>query len=371
MTTRLSDIFDLDELERAIEAGLVRRKFHTTAPLAILNYAEKAVFERHWNDVTLACRGLIYNTDTLELVARPMKKFFNFDEMSAQIPHGPCLVAPKMDGSLGVLHHNRYSDEWAIATRGSFVSEQALRGTKIFHEMWDWNSGFMPSVLHTYLFEIVYRENRIVVDYGDLEALVLLEVIDNETGRADLDEFDACDWPVKTERRLIPSFYDTIASDIPAGEEGFVIYWPGADYRVKVKSAEYVELHRLVTGLNERVVWRAFGPDGTGVSLQKFCEPLPDEFHSWVADVVERLSTELLRRLNEVERQFVEITVQLAREGKAERRYFAQLATRSPDAGLLFLRYDGRESALRAKVWDSLRPEGGLNYAKKISEDVA
>ncbi|MDX2149564.1 MAG: hypothetical protein SFV54_02440, partial [Bryobacteraceae bacterium] len=33
------------------------------------------------------------------------------------------------------------------------------------------------------MFEILYPEHRIVVDYGGLEDRVLLDVIDNETGR--------------------------------------------------------------------------------------------------------------------------------------------------------------------------------------------
>ncbi len=34
----------------------------------------------------------------------------------------------------------------------------------------------------TYLFEIIYPENRIVIDYGDSDDLILLSIINNETG---------------------------------------------------------------------------------------------------------------------------------------------------------------------------------------------
>ena len=49
---------------------------------------------------------------------------------------------------------------------------------------------FCPKPGKTYLFEIIYPENRIVVDYGDYKGLVLIDVIDNETGKSDLQEFD-------------------------------------------------------------------------------------------------------------------------------------------------------------------------------------
>jgi RNA ligase len=85
-------------------------------------------------------------------------------------------VFDKMDGSLGILYPT--SQGMAVATRGSFTSEQALKATEILHEKYpewaqityDWfRSNFDANwyeVNYTDLVEIVYPENRIVVDYA-------------------------------------------------------------------------------------------------------------------------------------------------------------------------------------------------------------
>jgi RNA ligase len=56
MGTRISDLFDVAELETLINDGYVRRQVHPSAPLSILNYTEKAQYERVWTDVTRRCR---------------------------------------------------------------------------------------------------------------------------------------------------------------------------------------------------------------------------------------------------------------------------------------------------------------------------
>jgi RNA ligase len=84
--TYLSDVlFDEDPdwllLGEMLDGGYVSRRFHPEFPeLAILNYTEKTAYEGKWNEVTLKSRGLIYNTDTFEVLARPFKKFFNYGQ---------------------------------------------------------------------------------------------------------------------------------------------------------------------------------------------------------------------------------------------------------------------------------------------------
>src|SRR3954453_20958194 len=62
-------------LDQAIADGHVRRQDHPSEPLAILNYTEKTAYEEAWTPVTLTCRGLIYRTDTGEVIARGFGKF--------------------------------------------------------------------------------------------------------------------------------------------------------------------------------------------------------------------------------------------------------------------------------------------------------
>src|SRR5512146_92970 len=127
---RLGDLFDLNLFFEMLLTGYVRRQWSPDAHLAILNYTEKATYERVWNDVTKTCRGLIYDVETAEVRARPFRKFFNYGEPGAELGslYEPASVTNKVDGSLGVLYEG--VDGLAIATRGSFTSDQAVHATE-------------------------------------------------------------------------------------------------------------------------------------------------------------------------------------------------------------------------------------------------
>lgn len=144
------------EIKPHIESGLVSEQSHPENPdIRIFNYTQKCQFSKEWNDVTRACRGLILNVKTGEIVANPFPKFFNYGEVDVKIPAEKPIVIEKMDGSLGILYW-LHGDPY-IATRGSFVSEQALWATKWFRENCDPDKFNQD---YTFLFEIIYPANR-------------------------------------------------------------------------------------------------------------------------------------------------------------------------------------------------------------------
>src|SRR5579885_481968 len=167
---------DVGSLWELVENGYLTGRSHPSADLIIWNYTAKAQYEKHWTEETMMCRGLI-TTSAGEIVARPFPKFFNYEEYEGQIPKEPFTVTEKMDGSLGILYF--VDGKPAIATRGSFTSEQAIRATAILRERYE-HFPFSPH--YTYLFEIIYPGNRIVVDYGKMDDLVLLATIYTKTG---------------------------------------------------------------------------------------------------------------------------------------------------------------------------------------------
>lgn len=156
--------FTAQDLNYAIATGEVRVQTHPEFPeLAIYNYTEETQFRKRWNKVTLACRGLIINTVTREVVARPWEKFFNFGEMNNRIDsYAPVEVTDKLDGSLGILYRQP-DGKLAIATRGSFASDQAVEANKIWSESYSHLD--IPND-YTFLFEILVPWNRIVVSYN-------------------------------------------------------------------------------------------------------------------------------------------------------------------------------------------------------------
>jgi RNA ligase len=372
MSVSLWDLFDKELFQQMREEGYIRIGMLDGCVLAIANYTEKAQYEQKWNPVTLQCRGLIFDVFTHNVVARPFPKFFNWDDSSQPYPpRSECVLMPKMDGSLGVLYY--HDDGYKIATRGSFVSDQAIHATQRLREIAaEWEPVFHVDM--TYLFEIIYPENRIVVDYGGQDTLVLLDVIDNFTGTSRFDLFDDLMWPDKVERKHA-LFSDDLIHDIPQGEEGFVLYWPYQNLRVKMKSAEYLGLHKLIFGLNARIVWERLG---AGESWQQICDGLPDEFHPWVKGIAEDLSEQAARIATEAAKQYQRCLqrmrpeyydgVPLTDATKQDRKAFAEVAKGEPLRGLLFMLYDGKD--IWNAIWNSLRPSGS-DGIRVLSEDVS
>lgn len=288
----LHEYLDTEALDAEIRDGYVTLREHPEdASLWILNYSKKTQIERRWNDVTQKCRGLIVksawwtNGGTLEVIARPFEKFYNLSEH----PEGtfnldaPVWATDKADGSLGVLHPAP-SGGYAIATRGSFTSDQAIEGTKILQEVIA--EGFTPHEGVTYLFEVIYPENRIILDYGTERKLVLLDAlvtdsVDREPAtRAFLE---ACDFfePATGHRSTLRQL---ITAPQRPNAEGWVAY-TACGRMVKVKQEDYVQKHRIVFGLSEISVWEAMR-DGTILQL---ANEVPEELREWVMKVWMRL----------------------------------------------------------------------------------
>jgi RNA ligase len=142
--------YPLNILNDYIGRGLIVKQEHPTLPLSIYNYSRTCQYDRLWDAVTLDCRGLVLDNEG-NVVAKPFPKFFNMEELSdSEIPNESFEVFEKMDGSCIICFY--YNDEWIRATRGSFISEQAIMANKLLQkypiEKLDKNN--------TYIFEIIY-----------------------------------------------------------------------------------------------------------------------------------------------------------------------------------------------------------------------
>src|SRR5437667_215953 len=102
----LDDLLDSGELRKAIADGHVQTQTHPRLPLVIYNYTKKAQYENVWTEVTCTCRGLIVDTTTGQVIARPFRKFFNYGQPGAPALglHDPAVTTDKADGSLGILY---------------------------------------------------------------------------------------------------------------------------------------------------------------------------------------------------------------------------------------------------------------------------
>ena len=350
----LHELVDDTLLAQMIEEGYIRRQYHprVSLALAILNYTEKAQFDHKWNQATRSCRGLIYQLDTGKVVARPFDKFFNYGEedVPASYYRAPVTVTDKLDGSLGIMYPE--GEDWAIATRGSFTSHQAIQATGMLEHYLA--EGWEPVPAYTYLFEIIYPQNRIVLDYGDMHDLVLIGRRHIEYGYT-TGPFD--DWPGP--RAFVfnaHTFQEAIELDPRPNAEGIVVHFHDLDKRIKIKQADYVLMHRVITGLNERRVWE--GLSG-GQTVEQMCEYLPDDFHAWVKATASGLQHEHHDLLDKVLSETLAIQRGLILTCREEptRKDFALQAVKSPNKAALFMAFDHKWNALTSYIWQQVKPE--------------
>ena len=143
-------IQNIPHLLEMIEQKYVSVHKHPAEELYIYNYTPKTQFDRVWNDVTLQTRGLILDGE-YNIVARPFKKFFNYEELKQEdIPNLPFEIFEKYDGSMIIAFY--YKNAWFVASRGSFISEQAQKGKELFNKL----CISCLNIENTYIFEILY-----------------------------------------------------------------------------------------------------------------------------------------------------------------------------------------------------------------------
>ena len=367
---QLFDYIDREKLMAQIADGMVKENKHPNLPLSILNYTAKAQFTPElWNEVTDKCRGLIFNSQAGEIVARPFSKFWNYSDprhvetLPENFPATVPSITRKMDGSLGILY--RYEGVSYIATRGSFASEQATWAT-------EWLNAHTPAVMWpdgwTPLFEIVYPENQIVVKY-DWQGLVLLAVVNNETGeelpRADLEDLAQMNMV-----RLVDKFdkdIEVCVAEDAENEEGYVVAWhrPGTwPLRVKVKMATYCRLHKLLTQTNPVTVWEMLR-DGLDLSTVK--TDVPADFIAWIGTVEAQLWSAYKTLENSALAAMLEYEGEKAITTPEQRKRFALYAVAKPPlTPVLFSMLDGKDYS--PIIWKMVRPKASDTF--KVDIDI-
>jgi RNA ligase len=355
----LGDVLDLENLGRMLAERYINLRKHPQVDAWILDYSQHAQYDRVWNNETLNCRGLIVvghpTSGIATIAARPFAKFFNASEhrlspLLFDLPIGsPFEVFDKADGSLGVLHN--VTGTPAISTRGSFESDQAKWATQLWRERY---ADYPLPEGATMLFEIIAPWNRIVCSYGDMEDLVLLAVLDRRTG-ADLSL--PADWPGPVIRRhdgvsSLDELEALAETDTTPDFEGYVIRFVPNDpntpsLRAKVKLAEYIRLHRIVTGVNAKRIWEHLSSDG---NIDEILDRVPDEFYRWVNSVVDRLTTDY----SEIEAK-CQAVVDALPSGITRREQAERILASGVPSDVCFKMLDNQDIA--KPIWRILEPE--------------
>lgn len=361
MVTNIFDILPQGEFLDMSDSGFIRGQYHPEYFYTIYNYSKSAQACRLWNTTTMTCRGLIINTVTGEILARPFPKFFNYGEESQQkrkwSVNEPVIVTDKLDGSLGISYLDPEGKP-CIATRGSFTSDQAIKGTEILRTKY---AEWQPDPGLTYLFEIIYPENRIVVDYGQTEDLVLLGAVNIETGKSIDPVIAGMNWWGPSAKVMkYKTFQEALEAKPRPNSEGLVVHFINSDQRVKLKQEDYVELHRIVSNLDAQVVWDYLRE---GKPLIDLVEALPEEFENWIYET----GIELMKKFNNLH-TYIEQIVENAEcdiadaritDEREARKYLALSVKDRIDAGVVgacFAWFDCNNEKVNKIIWNYIKP---------------
>jgi RNA ligase len=353
----------LDILERYYEDGLILKQVHPYLDLTIWNYSPKCQFDRAWDDITMQCRGLVTNSEGV-VVARPFKKFKNYEEyLPEEIPNESFQIFEKMDGSLGILFY--YKTEWVLATRGSFTSPQAIRGKEILekyrmtllcdkdiYESIEYND----ITNYTILGEIIYKSNRIVVDYGDNEDFVLLGMINKNDGselpyETLLKVGEILNMPVVKRYDGITDF-NIIKETISNDDEGRVLLFENG-FRIKIKGKHYLHLHSIITKVSSRDIWEHLKYEK---SLDDILDKVPDEFYKWVKKTEKDLFEKFYLIKNEIENEFQLVI---------NKKEFATKVRGKKYEHFLFKRLNSHSKEFNDMIWNKIYPDFSLPFKDK------
>jgi tRNA splicing ligase len=376
-------MFNKEDLDKKVEEKLLIRQSHPTLPLSIYNYSQTTQYTGAWDEITLSSRGLIVDDETGEVIIKPFPKFFNYEEVADEVPWDTSThvhVQKKMDGSLGILFN--YKGEWILATRGSFTSDQAVRGMEILRSKYNLDN-FIKHV--AYLVEIIFPQNRIVVDYGEDERIFFLSATPNlhypewadlkGDGKefnyatsemlfhsSEIDKEDVVEGEM-IHKDLDHSIYENLKSMNTENEEGYVLRFYPSNFRCKIKFSDYVRLHRIVTQVSSYDVWEHLMKNGK--LPEEFLTMVPDEFYKWVKETAQDLQTKFtfLKSLH-----FAVVSSTL-RDAGIERSQMAEefmyQSSREPklNTGVLFYIADGKN--VDEKIWKMIKPEYQRPFQEK------
>ena len=347
---------DMDEVRKRIDNKLITVRKHPFLDIFIYNYTHKTQFDGLWDQYTERCRGLIMDGNG-HVLNNPFRKFFNLGEKEytriENLPFEMPKITEKIDGMLGILYED--GDNVAIATRGTFDSVYAEWATN-----WLRLKGFKSKDFnneYTYLFDIVYPDNKIIVDYRGRSELVLLAVRSNSSN----DELDHIKEAQKLGLPYAKEYsFDKIDDAVKYLDdrkgtefEGFVCKYTNG-LRVKIKSFDYKRLHKLLTGISERDIWLSLRETG---SLESIIENVPDEFMLWVKKVEMELKASKMEIMNRA------LAIVIDTKKLESRREQFEYATKTTDDkhGLrkivLFL-LDGRVDKAEFSAWQMIKPSG-------------
>lgn len=363
LTVNISEIAPKELWESELAKGNINAQTNLDETLRIYKYSKETQYTKNWNEATLVSRGIILDNDG-RVIARPYRKFFNYGELSEEERaelKGPIVVSDKLDGSLGISYIDPADGEFKLASSGSFLSEMAQHATEIYKERYKGTWG--PEEGYTYLYEVIYPENRIVVNYEGEDDIILTGKVNIKTGRS-VPLTEITEWPGrKAEVFSFNSIEEVAKSPYRPNTEGFVIHYPETDKRVKVKYEEYVKLHRTATGLTSIRIWESLsGNFPNALSTEEMRAGLEEEFLPYFDQKVKEYTEQVESKKRRAEESYVKMRKAIGTANMSDKAVAIEMNKKeyglsAAEKGYI-MKFHKREDTKRAEwgFWKEIRP---------------
>ena len=234
--------------------------------LAIFNYSIDADFS---DLLVCEARGIIIRLDTLDVVCWPFRKFFNYQEQWAdKIDWSTARVQEKIDGSIIKYFWNPITEEWQWATNSVINAKDCLVDSLTGESFYDiilkannYNNivSSFKNKEYTYIFELTSPQTQVVIKYKDTVLHVIGQKSNINNKEVNIDNFAVYHRPktysLSSLEDCIEAAKQLNTSDAVTNE-GFVVV-DGNWNRIKIKSPEYLMLHRMVNNhklTKERII---------------------------------------------------------------------------------------------------------------------
>lgn len=321
-------------------------------PFAIFNYGIDCDFS---NPIVQESRGIILDLDNLEVVCWPFRKFGNYNESYAdKIDWNTARVQDKIDGSIIKLWWNRMTGKWQFSTNATINADTALANQMtqetfldVIRKADNYNEIILRLPIfnkdYTFIFELVSPETQVVVKYPKPHLYHI--GTRNNIGGQEMDSDIGIEKPKEYKLKSLDDCV-TAASELNKSDdgqvhgvkkEGFVVV-DGNWSRIKVKSPDYLMLHRMSSNANfskERII--SMIRDGS-VSVQDICEDFPNFAHYF------KFYDFKIAELEYQAKVFCDLTDRIYEEYSHERKTVANIIKKHRLAGLGFKHLDNGKS---------------------------
>ena len=354
------NLYNKTLLEAYSDRHLVRLKMSEKYPhLGILHYRDDIVYDhKDWNDFAKTCRGVVVDFPNKKIKTHGLHKFWNVGEAEApsfkEMATKAFTVMEKLDGSCILLFHDDVTNQFIATTKGSLDSEQGAWATPRIPESVK-DKALLTK--YTLVFEMLSKQYQIVVPYSQLldyhEGLYLIGVRENISENLfepddvkafakeyGLDTFKTYEFP------SIEAILDK-AKTLPYSQEGYVIRFKGEETQVKIKSMEYLRVHRFLGSLTDSNLLDLLIA-GQEQQIHDNMYAIPEEYRQDVEDTLKRYKRTALDFKNACYAHFADIISRIPedtqKDKNGKRKSFAAEVQKIDDRykGFLFRLYDNK-----------------------------